>query len=88
MSGDALRAVFDTVVLAEYPCHYALRHGQVTDIRDGRFAPTRFASPQGARLPFNPQECCVVYRPQAWSHRPVWPCPDQQLWLFARGKTA
>ena len=58
VSGAELRAVFDTVVLAEYHCHYALRHGKVTDIRDGRFAPTRFASPQGALLPFNPQECC------------------------------
>ena len=70
VSGDELRAVFDTVVLAEYHCHYDVRHGKVTDIRDGRFAPTRFASPQGALLPFNPQECCVVYRPQSWSPRP------------------
>ena len=88
VSGNELRAVFDTVVLAEYHCHYDVRHGKVTDIRDGRFAPTRFASPQGALLPFNPQECCVVYRPQSWSHQPALPCPDQQLWLFARGKTA
>ncbi len=88
VSGNELRAVFDTVVLAEYHCHYDLRHGKVTDIRDGSFALTRFASPQGALLPFNPQECCVVYRPQSWSHRPALPCPAQQLWLFARGKTA
>ena len=88
VSGEELRAVFDTVVLAEYHCRYDVRQGKVTDIRDGRFAPTRFASPQGALLPFNPQECCVVYRPQSWSHRPVLPCPAQQLWLFARGKTA
>jgi len=88
VSGNELRAVFDTVVLAEYHCHYDVRHGKVTDIRDGRFAPTRFASPQGALLPFKPQECCVVYRPQSWSHRPALPCPAQQLWLFARGKTA
>ena len=88
VSGDALRAVFDTVVLAAYHCHYDVRHGTVTDMRDGRFAPTRFASPQGTLLPFNPQEGCVVYRPQSWSHRPALPCPDQRLWLFARGKTA
>jgi transposase InsO family protein len=88
VSGEELRAVFDTVVLAEYHCHYDVRHGKVTDIRDGRFAPTRFASPQGALLPFNPQDCGVVYRPQSWSHRPVLPCPAQQLWLFARGQTA
>ena len=88
VSGNELRAVFDTVVLAAYHCHYDLRSGTVTDIRDGSFAPTRFASPQGALLPFNPQECCVVYRPQARSHRPALPCPAQQLWLFAGGKTA
>jgi transposase InsO family protein len=88
VSGEELRAVFDTIVVAEYHCHYDGRHGKVTDIRDGRFAPTRFASPQGALLPFNPQDCCVVYRPQSWSHRPALPCPAQQLWLFARGKTA
>jgi len=88
VSGEELRAVFDTVVLAEYHCHYDVRHGKVTDIRDGRFALTRFASPQGALLPFNPQECGVVYHPQSWSHRPALPCPAQQLWLFARGKTA
>jgi transposase InsO family protein len=88
VSGEELRAVFDTVVLAEYHCHYDVRHGKVTDIRNGRFAPTRFASPQGVLLPFNPQECCVVYRPQSWSPRPALPCPTQQLWLFARGKTA
>jgi len=88
VSGNELRAVFDTVVLAAYHCHYDVRSGTVTDIRDGSFAPTRFASPQGALLPFNPQECCVVYRPQARSHRPALPCPAQQLWLFAGGKTA
>jgi hypothetical protein len=88
VAGEELRAVFDTVVLAAYPCHYDVRHGTVADIRDGRFAPTRFASPQGALLPFNPQECCVVYRPQSWSHRPALPCPAQPLGLFARGKTA
>ncbi len=88
VSCEELRAVFDTVVLAEYHCHYDVRHGKVTDIRDGRFALTRFASPQGALLPFNPQECGVVYHPQSWSHRPALPCPAQQLWLFARGKTA
>src|SRR5712664_4115238 len=88
VSGNELRAVFDTVVLAAYHCHYDVRSGTVTDIRDGSFAPTRFASPQGALLPFNPQECCLVYRPQARSHRPALPCPAQQLWLFAGGKTA
>jgi hypothetical protein len=54
--GNELRAVFDNVLLAEYHCHYDLRHGKVTDIRDGSFSPTRFASPQGSLIPLNPQE--------------------------------
>ena len=58
--GQALRAVFDTVVVAEYHCHYHLPHGKVTDIRDGRFPPTRFASPQGTLLPLNPHEALVL----------------------------
>jgi hypothetical protein len=88
VSGHELRAVFDPVVWAAYHGHDDVRSGTVTDIRDGSCAPTRFASPQGALLPFNPQDCGVVYRPQARSHRPAWPCPAQPLWLFAGGKTA
>lgn len=43
--GEQLRAMFDTVVLAEYRCHYGKRDDQVTDIRAGVFYPTRCASP-------------------------------------------
>src|SRR2546429_6385625 len=39
-----------TTLFRSYHCHYDLRHGKVTDIRDGSFAPTRFASPQGTLL--------------------------------------
>ena len=85
VSGEELRAVFDTVVLAEYHCHYDVRHGKVTGIRNGRFAQRVLPLPK-ALLPFNPQECCVVYRPQSWSPRPALPCPAQQLWLFAEGR--
>ena len=49
--GNALRAVCDNVVLAEYHCRYDHRDGKVTDIRDGSFPPTRFVSSQGALLP-------------------------------------
>ena len=49
VSGEELRAVFDNVLLAEYHCHYDLREGKVTDIRDGSFYPTRFASASRAR---------------------------------------
>ncbi len=86
--GNELRAVFDNVLLAEYHCHYDLRHGTVTDIRDGSFYPTRFASPQGALIPLNPQESLVLYRPRSWSRQPSLPLPAQQLWLFERVKMA
>jgi transposase InsO family protein len=86
--GNELRAVFDNVLLAEYHCHYDLRHGKVTDIRDGSFYPTRFASPQGSLIPLNPQESLVLYRPKSWSRQPSLPFPAQQLWLFERVKMA
>ena len=82
--GNALRAVFDTVVVAEYHCHYNLREGKVTDIRDGSFPPTRFASPQGALLPLNPHEALVLYRPQPALRHARGSVPTQQLWLFER----
>jgi hypothetical protein len=82
--GNALRAGFDTVVVAAYHCHYNLRAGKGTDIRDGRFPPTRFASPQGALLPLNPYEAWVLYRPQPALRPARGPVPTQQLWLFER----
>jgi len=57
--GEQLRAVYDNVVLAEYRCRYDGRTGKVKDIRDGLFHPTRFPSPQGTLIPFNPQEALV-----------------------------
>src|SRR5713101_4875778 len=69
-------------------CHYNLRHGTVTAIRDGSFYPTRFASPQGALIPLNPQESLVLYRPKSWSRQPSLPFPAQQLWLFEQVKMA
>ena len=82
--GQALRAVFDTVVVAEYHCHYHLPHGKVTDIRDGRFPPTRFASPQGTLLPLNPHEALVLYRPPPALRPARSPGSTPQLWLFER----
>ena len=61
--GEQLRAVLDNVVLAEYR-RYDWRTHKVTEIRDGVFYPTRFASPQGALMPLTPQESLVLYRPQ------------------------
>jgi hypothetical protein len=51
LSGDQLRAVFDNVVIADYHCHYDWRSRHVTNIRDGVFYRTRYASPQGALIP-------------------------------------
>jgi transposase InsO family protein len=86
--GNALRALFDTVVLAEYHCRYDPRDRKVKDIRDGSFPPTRFASTQGALLALNPQESLVLYRPRLGMHQARLPFPAQQLWLFERVATA
>jgi len=83
-----LRAVFDNVVLAEYPCRYDLRERTVTDIRDGSYPPTRFASSQGSLIPLNPQESLVLYHPTPMRHQGRWPFPAQQLWLFELVHTA
>jgi hypothetical protein len=82
VSGEHLRAVLDNVVFAEYRCHYDWRERQVTNIRDGAFYPTRFASPQGALIPRNPQELLVVYRPRVLRRQARQSCSMQQLLLF------
>ena len=86
--GEQLRAVLDNVILAEYHCRYDWRTRKVTDIRDGAFYPTRFASPQAALVPINPQESLVLYRPQALRRPPQPSSLAQQLWLFALVHTA
>ncbi len=82
VSGEQLRATFEHVVLAEYRCHYDWRDRQVTDIREGVFYPTRFASPQGTLLPLTPQEFMVVYRARSSRRRARRRPPAQQLLLF------
>ena len=86
--GNALRALCDTVVLAEYHCRYDLRERKVKDIRDGSFPPTCFVSTQGALLALNPQASLVLYRPRPARHQARLPFPAQQLWLFERVETA
>ena len=81
--GEQLRAVLDHVVLAEYHCRYDWRTHKVTEIRDGLFPPTRFASPQGSLIPLNPQETLVLYRPQLLRRPARIAFPAQQLMLFA-----
>ena len=82
LSGDQLRAVFDNVVVAEYRCHYDWRSRHVTNIRDGVFYRTRYASSQGTLIPITPQESRVLYRPPSGRHRRRQVFPPQQLRLF------
>jgi len=85
--GEQLRAVFDNVVLAEYHCRYDWREQKVTDIRNGVFYPTRFASPQGALIPLTPQESLVLYRPQTRRRQAHRSFSMQQLVLFELVRT-
>jgi hypothetical protein len=80
--GEQLRAIFENVILAEYRCHYNWQSRKVTDIQDGSFYPTRFASAQGQLVPLTPQESLVLYRPKPPMRRARLPLPTQQLWLF------
>ena len=86
--GEQLRAVLDHVVLAEYHCRYDWREHKVTDIRDGVFYATRFASPQGSLMPWTPQESLVLYRRKPRARQAQLRVPAQQLWLFELVKTA
>jgi len=86
--GEQLRAVLDHVVLAEYQCRYDWREQKVTDIRDGVFYPTRFASPQGALMPLTPHDSLIVYRPKPPGRPGQRSFPVQQLWLFELIHTA
>jgi putative transposase len=85
--GEQLRAVLDNVVLAEYHCRYDWRTRKVTEIRDGVFYPTRFASPQGALIPLTPQESLVLYRPQTRQRQAHKSFSRQQLVLFELVRT-
>jgi len=80
--GEQLRAVLDNVVLAEYHCRYDWRTRKVTNIRDGGWYATRFASLQTSLLPFNAQEPLVLYRPKPVRPQARLPFSAQQLWLF------
>ena len=82
--GEQLRAVLDNVVLAEYRCRYDGQAHKVKDIHAGTFYATRFASPQEALIPLNPQESLVLYRPRAPQRRGLQSLPKQQLVLFER----
>jgi hypothetical protein len=87
VSGEQLRAVCDTVVLAAYHCRDDWRDQRIKDIRDGMWYPTRFASPQGTLMPLAPQDSRVVYHPIPASRRLRDRSPPQQLALFEWGHT-
>ena len=76
------------MILAEYHCRYDWRQRKVTNIRDGVFYSTRFASPQGSLIALNPQEALVLYRPRPLRGQARLPFPAQQLMLFERVQTA
>jgi transposase InsO family protein len=81
--GNELRAVFESVVLAEYYCRYDLREKKVKDIRDGQFHPhDDFTSKQISLIPINPQESLVIYHQKSAPRQARLPFLAQQLWLF------
>jgi hypothetical protein len=86
--GEQVRAMFETVVLAEYHCRDDWQDRQVKDVRDGVFYATPSASPQGSLIPLNAQESLVLYRSQPRLRQAQLPVPAQQLWLFERVHTA
>jgi transposase InsO family protein len=87
VSGEQLRAVCDTVVLATYRCRYDWRDQRVKDIRNGMWYATRFASPQGTLLPLTPRDSRVVYHPMPVRRRLRDRSQPRQLVLFEWGHT-
>jgi hypothetical protein len=87
VAGTQRRAAFDHGILAEYYWRYEGRDRRVNDVRQAVFHPTRFASPQGTRLPLTPQDSLVVYRARARRRAPAAPPPPQVL-LFEVVPTA
>jgi transposase InsO family protein len=85
---DQLRAVWDSLVLAEYHCRYDGPKRQVRDIRHGTFSATHLASPQGALIPRKAEDSVVVYRPKMPRRQVRLSLSAQQMWLFERVHTA
>ena len=79
---EAFAKLATSYILAEYHCRYDWCTRTVTEIRDGVFYPTRFASPQGALIPLTPQESLVLYRPRARRRQGHTSVATQQLVLF------
>jgi len=83
-----LKAVWDSMVLAEYHCHYDKATQQVRDIGQGTWYPTPGASSQVTLLPRQAEECVVLYRPAVPRQQLNLSVPAQQLGLFERLHTA
>ena len=80
--GQDLRAVFDPVGVATYPCRYDPRQGCVHALQQGSVAPTRFVSSQGALRARTPHDSRVCYRPPSSKRRSPEAGPAQQGGLF------
>ena len=85
---DQLKAVWDSLVLAEYHCRYDGHTRQVHDICQGTLYAPRFASPQGALLPRKAEEAVVIYRPKMPRRQGSLSWSAQQMGLFELVHTA
>jgi hypothetical protein len=82
LSGDRLRVACESVVVAEYCCHYDWRVRKIQDIGSPVFYQTRFASAQGDLLPGSEPSWLVLYRPRQARRREPRTRSAQQLLLF------
>jgi hypothetical protein len=85
--GEQVRAVFEHVVLAAYACRDDWQTRKVTDIREGVWYATCFASPQQSLIPLTPQDCLVIYHPPLPRGQIPSRSSTQQLFLFAPGNS-
>jgi hypothetical protein len=85
---NQLKAVWDSVVLAEYHCRYegSKRHGR--HLGQGTLSPAPVASPQGTLRPRQAEELVGLYRPPVPRRQLSLPVPAQQWGLFERLHTA
>ena len=88
LSGDRLRVACESVVVAEYHCHYDWRAQRVQDIGSPVFYQTRFASAQGHLLPWSEPRWLVVYRPRQTRWRQPHARFTPQLPLFEAGSAS
>ena len=81
---NQLKAVWDSVVLAEYHCRYHGSKRHVRHIGQGTLYPAPAASPQGTLLPRQTEELVVLYCPPVPRWQLSLPVAAQQLGLFKR----